>query len=56
MEKKAITSRQAKKLADKLNLCFDGEADGRTYYATNSAESALWEFDSKKERDEFVKK
>ena len=54
MKKKAITAKKAEKLSDELGLCFSGNLDGRTYYATNEEESEIWEFDSKKERDAFV--
>ena len=50
--KKAITAKQASKLMEKLGLCFGD--DGRTFYATDEAETEVWEFDSKRERDEFV--
>lgn len=30
--------------------------NGVTFYATSDDESAVWEFDSKKERDAFVSK
>ena len=52
MEKKAITAKQAYKLMEKLGLCFGD--DGRTFYATDEEETEVWEFDSKRERDEFV--
>ena len=51
---KAITAKEAYRLMDELGLCYGD--DGRTYYATNEEHSEVWEFDSKKERDEFVKK
>ena len=50
--KKAITAKQASKLMEKLGLCFGD--DGRTFYATDKEETEVWEFDSKRERDEFV--
>lgn len=52
MTKKAITAKQAYKLMKKLGVDF-GE-DSRTFFATNEEESELWEFDTKRERDEFV--
>ena len=45
---KAITARQALRIAKKLNLQI--EDDGKTYYATNEAETELWSFESKCER------
>ena len=50
--KKAITAKQAYKLMTELGLCFGD--DGRTFYATDKEETEVWEFDSKRERDEFV--
>ena len=52
MTKKAITSKQAYKLMEKFGLCFSD--DGRTFYATDEEETEVWEFDSKRERDEFI--
>ena len=49
---KSITARYAEKLLQKLG--HDYGNDGRTFYATNEEEDEVWEFDSKKERDEFV--
>lgn len=49
---KPITARYAEKLLQKLGNDYGN--DGRTFYATNEEEDAVWEFDSKKERDEFV--
>lgn len=54
MKKKAITAKYAYELTEKLGLC-SGD-DDRTFYATNEEETEIWEFDSKKERDDFVKK
>ncbi len=51
---KKITAREAVKIAKNLGACVDG--DGTTFYATNGDESELYEFDTRKERDEFVKK
>lgn len=51
---KSITAKEAERLATKLNI--DASGDGRTYYATNNAESELYEFDTKAERDSFVKR
>lgn len=49
---KKITSKQAYKLAKKLGLeiC----EDGRTFYATNEQETELWEFDTLRERNDFL--
>ena len=50
----AITAKQAEKLLKKLGLT--SVDNGVTFYATSDDESAVWEFDSKKERDAFVDK
>ena len=52
---KAITAREAKRIGEKTGFP-PTEGDGRTYYATNEEETELWEYDSKKERDEHVEK
>ena len=49
---KAITAKYAEELLRKLGNDYGG--DGRTFYATNEEETEVWEFDNKKERDEFV--
>lgn len=49
---KAITAKYAEELLRKLGFDFGG--DGRTFYATNDEETEIWEFDTKRERDEFV--
>ena len=49
---KAITAKQAYKLLEKLGLDYGN--DGRTFFATDDEESEVYEFESKKERDEFV--
>lgn len=49
---KKITAREAEKIMDRLGLCYGN--DGRTFYATDDEESEVWEFDSKKERDEWL--
>ena len=49
---KSITARYAEKLLQKLG--YDYGNDGRTFYATNEEETEVWEFNNKKERDEFV--
>ena len=48
---KKITAKEAYKLMDRLGLCYG--MDGKTYSATDENETEVWEFDSKKERDEF---
>lgn len=50
---KTITAKEAKKLAEKLNLDLNG--DGRTWYATTEDENEIFSFDSPKDRDIFVK-
>ena len=52
MKLKAISAKQAEKLTAKLGLCFGD--DRKTFYATNEAETDVWEFDTKKERDRVV--
>lgn len=50
-----ITAKEAKRLTRKLGLCWGGEQDGKTFYATNEAQSEVWEYDTKAERDRAVK-
>ena len=50
---KAITAKEAKAIAQRLNLDLSG--DGRTWYATLDDESEIFSFDSPKDRDIFVK-
>lgn len=52
MKKIKITAKEAYKLANDLGL--DICEDGLTFYATNEERTEIWEFDSKKERDNFV--
>lgn len=52
MEK--ITAKEAYKLMDELGLGYG--MDGRTYYATNEEHTEVWEFDTKRERDEFIRR
>ena len=52
MKMKVITAKYAYELTEKLGLCVGD--DGRTFYATNEDETEVWEFDTKKERDDFV--
>ena len=49
---KTITAKYAEELLRKLGNDYGG--DGRTFYATNEEETEVWEFNNKKERDEFV--
>ena len=49
MKKIKITAKEAHKLAEELGLCISD--DGRTFYATNKERTEIWEFDSKRERD-----
>ena len=44
-----ITAKEAIKLMKELGLDWGG--DGRTYYATNEEKTAVWEFDTKADRD-----
>ena len=50
---KAITTREAHKIEKKLNRDLSG--DGITFYATNEKETEIYCFDSRKERNSFVK-
>lgn len=54
MKKIAITAKEAYKIAEILGVCISD--DGTTFYATNEARTDLWEFDTKRERDAFVRK
>lgn len=49
---KKITAKEAYRLMDELGLGYG--LDGTTFYATNDERTEVWEFDTKKERDEFV--
>lgn len=51
---KKISAKYAEKLQDKLGIGYG--YDGVTFYATNEEETEVWDFDSKKERDEWVEK
>lgn len=53
MTYKAITRKEAERISRKLGLSIS-ENDGRTYFLTNENESEVWEYDSKKKRDEAV--
>ena len=50
MKVKKITAKKAEKILDRLGLCYGD--DGRTFYLTNEDETAVWEFDTLKERNE----
>ena len=50
---KSINSRQAQIIAQALGRDISG--DGITYYATNLKETEIYCFDSKTERDAFIK-
>lgn len=52
---KAITRKQAQKIGERSGYPIT-ENDGRTFYATDEKESEVWEYDSKKERDEAVER
>ena len=49
---RAITAKEAVKLAKILGIDLSG--NGRTFYATDSTNSEIWEFDTKQERDNFT--
>ena len=51
--KKAITRKEAEKIAERTGYPLT-EGDGRTFYATDEKETGVWEYDSKRERDESV--
>lgn len=51
---KKITSKEAEKLLKRLGLGYGG--DGTTFYAAADDETDVYEFDTKKERDDFVSK
>ena len=50
----AISAKEAYKLMDELGLGYG--MDGRTYYAVNAEHTEVYEFDSERERDEFIKR
>lgn len=52
---KAITAREAKRIGEETGFPIT-EGDGRTFYATDDCEEEVYEFDSKRERDEFLKR
>lgn len=51
---KTISPKKAKEIAKKYNLDIDDEQI--TFYATDEEETEIWCFDTKKERDNFVRK
>lgn len=51
---RAITRKQAERIANRTGYPLT-ENDGKTFYATNEKESNVWEFDSKRERDDHCK-
>lgn len=51
---KAITADVARRLAKVYGLDISG--NGRTFYAYSFESTELYEFDTKKERDDFVKR
>lgn len=53
MKLKAITRREAERILRESGLAVT-DGDGRTYFATNEAETEVWEFDSKAKRDKAV--
>lgn len=53
---KAVTAKEAKKIYEANGWGYAGAGDDRTFYATTEDETNCYEFDSKAERDEFVKK
>ena len=53
MKYRAITRKEAERILRKNGYAIS-ESDGRTFYLTNEDESEVWEYDSKKKRDEAV--
>lgn len=51
---KKITAKEAYHIARKLG--FDTSEDGTTFYATDEEETVIYSFDTKKERDDFLKR
>ncbi len=51
---KAVNVKEAKKITERLGLC-SGE-DGRTYYAWDDEADEIYEFDSKRDRDAFLRR
>ena len=52
---KAISAKEAKRINEKNGMCHPW-GDGRTWYATPDDESEVYDFSSKRERDDFVKR
>ena len=52
MKQIALTAKEAYKLAQELGVSISD--DGKTFYTTNEKRSELWEYDTKKERDDAV--
>ena len=52
---KKITAKEAHEVVKNTIRDIDIDNDGRTFYATNEAETEIYCFDSQKERDKFVK-
>lgn len=50
-----VTAKEAKKIMEANGWAFP-EDDGVTFFATNEEETNCYDFDSKKERDDFVRK
>ena len=53
MKLKKITAKQAERITKKLGLCWGDEE--KTFYATNESETEIYEFPSKRERDNAIK-
>ena len=51
---KKITAKEAYRIGNKLGLYLLD--DGLTFYATDDAETEIYSFDTKKERDDFLKR
>ena len=49
-----VTAREALKIAKRLGLAPD--EDTRTFYAYDEKNDEIYEFDSKRERDEFIER
>lgn len=54
MKKIKLTAKEAKRLAEELGLDIDD--GGTTFYATNEEKTEIWDFDTKKEREEWLNK
>jgi hypothetical protein len=53
MKLKSITAKEAERLMNKLGLCVPDDYK-KTFYATDIEETEVWDFDTKKERDDYV--